>query len=348
MSDLNVASSKGVLRRGWSAAVGDYAIAGGWTLRGEALVVSDAAGGIYAFDGKSGASAWARQGTHDGGVLAMAIHPSGTAFATAGQDGRVLIWGVAEGQVKQAIDVGSDWVDNVAWSPDGQWLAASCSRQVCAYGADGGEVWRSDDHPSTVSAIAWSSAGELATACYGRVTFFDASTGELRQKLEWMGSLVSMVLSPDGDIVVCGSQDNSVHFWRRSTEQDSMMSGYPAKPSALAFDETGTLLATGGGEAVTVWSFQGSGPEGTRPGTLYLHVQTVTKLAFAHRGMRLASGARDGGVVVWSLRRDGQGNPIGIALVADVVSALYWRPDGRALAALDAQGGATVWRVGNR
>ncbi|MDE0020160.1 MAG: hypothetical protein OXT69_02075 [Candidatus Poribacteria bacterium] len=348
MSDVSTDSPKGALRRGWSASVGDYAIAGGWTLHGEALVVGDAAGGVYAFDGKSGASAWVRQEAHDGGVLAMAIHPSGTAFATAGQDGRVLVWGVAEAQVKRVIDVGSDWVEHVAWSPDGQWLAASCSRQVRVYGADGGEVWRSDDHPSTVSAIAWSSAGELATACYGRVTFFDASTGKRRQKLEWRGSLVSMVLSPDGEIVACGSQDNSVHFWRRSTEQDSMMSGYPAKPSALAFDDTGALLATGGGEAVTVWNFWGSGPEGTRPVSLYLHVQTVTTLAFAHRGMRLASGARDGRVVVWSLRRDGQGNPIGIALVADVVSALYWRPDGRALAALDAQGGATVWRVGNR
>ena len=346
MSNLNVARPRGVLRRGWSAVVGDYAIAGGWTLRGEALVVGDAAGGVYAFDGKSGASAW--QGAHDGGVLAMAIHPSGTAFATAGQDGRVLIWGVAEGQVKQAIDVGSDWVENVAWSPDGQWLAASCSRQVRAYGADGGEVWRSDDHPSTVSAIAWSSAEELATACYGRVTFFDASTGQLRQKLEWMGSLVSMVLSPDGDIVACGSQDNSVHFWRRSTEEDSMMSGYPGKPSALAFDDTGTLLATGGGEAVTVWSFHGRGPEGTQPGVLEHHVDTVTTLAFARRGMRLASGSRDGSVVVWSLKRDGQGDPIGDAPVADVVAALYWRPDGRALAALDAQGGVTAWRVGNR
>ena len=40
MSDLNVASPKGVLRRGWSAAVGDYAIAGGWYLRGEALMVA--------------------------------------------------------------------------------------------------------------------------------------------------------------------------------------------------------------------------------------------------------------------------------------------------------------------
>ena len=346
MSDLNVGSSKGALRRGWSAAVGDYAIAGGWCLRGEALMVGDAEGSVYAFDGKSGATVWERRGVHEGGVLAVAIHPSGTAFATAGQDRRVLIWSAAEGQVSRAIDVGSGWVENVAWSPDGQWLAASCSRQVHAYGADGAEVWRSDDHPSTVSAIAWSSVGELATACYGRVTFFDASTGELRQKLEWKGSLVSMVLSSDGDIVACGSQDNSVHFWRRSTEQDSMMSGYPAKPSALAFDDTGTLLATGGGEAVTVWSFQGSGPEGTRPGVLELHVQPVTTLAFARRAMRLASGGRDGAVVVWSLQRDGEGGPIGDAVVAGVVAELYWRPDGRSLAALDARGGVTVWRIG--
>ena len=33
--------------RNWSATVGDYALAGGWTLRGEALVVGDAAGGVY-------------------------------------------------------------------------------------------------------------------------------------------------------------------------------------------------------------------------------------------------------------------------------------------------------------
>ena len=309
-------------------------------------MVGDAEGSVYAFDGKSGATVWERRGVHEGGMLAVAIHPSGTAFATAGQDRRVLIWSAAEGQVSRAIDVGSGWVENVAWSPDGQWLAASCSRQVHAYGADGAEVWRSDDHPSTVSAIAWSSVGELATACYGRVTFFDASTGELRQKLEWQGSLVSMVLSSDGDIVACGSQDNSVHFWRRSTEQDSMMSGYPAKPSALAFDDTGTLLATGGGEAVTVWSFQGSGPEGTRPGVLELHVQPVTTLAFARRAMRLASGGRDGAVVVWSLQRDGEGGPIGDAVVAGVVAELYWRPDGRSLAALDARGGVTVWRIG--
>ena len=339
---------KGVLRPGWTAGVGEYAIAGGWTGRGESLVVGDAAGGVYAFDGRSGATLWAQSGVHAGGVLAVAMHPDRPAFATAGQDGRILIWNAANGQVERVIKVGSDWVENVAWSPDGRWLAASCSRQVSVYGSDQTMAWRSEDHPSTVSAIAWSGAKELATACYGRVAFFGASEGELLQKLEWTGSLVSLVLSPDGDIVACGSQDNTVHFWRRSTGEDSMMSGYPGKPSALAFDGSGTLLATGGATAITVWSFQGDGPEGTRPGVLELHVQPVTTMAFARRGMRLASGARDGGVVVWSLKRDGQGEPIGASTLTDLVGALYWRPDGRALAALDAQGGATVWRVGGR
>ena len=343
---MSVDRPQGVLRRGWSAEVGDYAIAGGWTRRGEALVVGDAAGGVYAFDGTSGATIWTQREVHEGGVLAVAMHPNRPEFATAGQDGRVLVWSAADGRVREALDVGNGWVEHAAWSPDGTWLAAACSRQVHTYGADGEESWRSDDHPSTVSAIAWSSTGDLATACYGRVTFFDASTGEVRQQLEWMGSLVSLVLSPDGDIVVCGSQDNSVHFWRRSTEQDSMMSGYPAKPSALAFDDSGTLLATGGGEEVTVWSFQGSGPEGTRPGVLELHVQPITTLAFAPGVTQLASGARDGTVAVWSLQKDAKGRPIGAAVVADTVADLYWRPDGRALAALDAQGGVTAWRIG--
>ena len=346
MPDLNGRGPKGVLRRGWSAAVGDYAIAGGWTLAGESLIVGDAEGGVYAFDGKSGANTWAQRGVHDGGVLAVAVHPSGTAFATAGQDSQVLIWSAVEGQVTQAIDFGRGWVENVAWSPDGQWLAASCSREVRVCGADGEEVWRTDDHPSTVSAISWSNAGELATACYGRVSFFDAPTGELNQKMEWQGSLVSMVLSSDGGIVACGSQDNTVHFWRRSTEQDSMMSGYPGKPSSLAFDNTGTLLATGGGPSVTVWSFHRGGPEGTVPGILEFHVQPITTLSFSPGAMHLASGGGEGVTVLWALKRDGKGSPIGAAVVEGAVAELYWRPDGRALAALDARGGVTVWPVG--
>ena len=153
-------------------------------------------------------------------------------------------------------------------------------------------------------------------------------------------------LPPDGDIVACGSQDNSVHFWRRSTFKDSMMSGYPYKPSALAFDQSGVFLATGGSDAVTVWNFEGNGPEGTTPGILEFHSQPISKLTFSSRGEKLASTARDGTVVVWDLNKDGSGEPVGIAKSHDVVGQLAWRPDGRAIAALGSEGHVTVWKVG--
>ena len=336
----------GVLRRGWTAAVDDYAIAGGWTSDGAALVIGDSAGGVAVFDGKRGSCHWSQSGAHDGGVLAATVHPEDPVFATAGQDGRIRMWNVTESEPMHAVNADGGWIEHLAWAPNGQRLAATCSRQIRLYDSAGEETWRSTDHPSTVSAIAWSGAGEIATACYGRVTYFDAAKGAVRQQLEWKGSLVSLVLSPDGDIVACGSQDNSVHFWRRSSGEDSMMSGYPGKPSALAFDSSGTLLATGGGEAVTVWSFQDGGPEGTRPGVLHMHPRPISSLAFERVGRRLASGGRDGTVIIWSVEDDGEGEPIGAALLEDAVSELYWRPDGRALAALDAQGGVTVWRVG--
>ena len=345
MSTLKTGDPKGILRQGWTAEVGDYAIAGGWACGGKVLVVCDAAGGVTGLDGASGTPLWSTPDAHAGGCLALSVHPTGDRVATAGQDGQVQVRDAQTGSVKQILTLGRGWVEHVAWSPDGQRVAAALSRVVRVFGSDGTEAWRSEPHPSTVSALAWSGAEQLATACYGRVSFLDAASGTAVQTLEWKGSLVSMVLSPGGEVVACGSQDNSVHFWRRSTEEDSMMHGYAGKPTALAFDASGTLLATGGSEAVTVWSFADGGPEGSHPGVLEVHVRPITTLAFAGRGMRLASGARDGAVVVWSLGRDGQGQPVGAALVDDAVAGVVWRPDDRGLAALDASGGVTVWRV---
>lgn len=336
---------KGILKKGWSATVEDYAIAGEWACRGDVFVVGDAAGGVFGLNGKSGEILWSQSDAHKDGFLCMAVNPTGTIVATGGQDGRIVIWDSKKGEVIHSIEVGKSWVEHLTWAADGKSLAAASGRRVYVYGADGQLAWQTEDHPSTVSAVVWSGAKELATACYGRVSFFDSTSSELLQKLEWKGSLVSMVFSPDGDIVACGSQDNSVHFWRRSSGQDSMMSGYRGKPSALAFDASGKLLATGGGESVTVWSFEGEGPEGTTPGVLDLHVESITSLTFANTGRRLASGARDGAVIVWEILRDGSGAPVGAAVIDDIVASLAWRPDGRSLVALDSKGGVTAWRV---
>ncbi len=343
MSGVEVFSPQGMLHKSWTAQVDDYAITCGWVLHGKAFLVGDVAGGLYSFEAKSGNSLWQQKEVHHGGLLAMSIHPDGETFATAGQDGHVLIWNSGDGSSSKVLELGTGWVEHLKWSPDGLFLAVAFSRRVYLFGIDGQEHWRSNEHPSTISSIAWSRSNELATACYGRVTFYDVATKQVKQKLEWQGSLVSMVLSPDGDVVACGSQDNSVHFWRRSTNQDSEMTGYPGKPSQLAFDQTGTVLATGGGEVITVWSFLGNGPEGTVPGQLSLHTKSISSLAFSNLGMLLASGDRNGSIFVWFIRKDGQGDPLGAAFVDDLVGAIAWRPDDSALATVNAKGGVNLW-----
>ena len=343
MPDLESFKPQGMLHEGWSTQVDDYALACGWTEQGKNLLVADVSGGINAFDGHSGSKLWNIKEAHQGGLLTMAIHPSGNKFATAGQDGCVDIRESQSGETISHLELGKGWVEHLSWSKDGSQLAVACSRRVHVFDVDGRQQWCSREHPSTVSAISWSKPNELATACYGNVTFYDVIKDKINQKLEWQGSLVSMVLNPCGDIVACGSQDNSVHFWRRSTGHDAEMTGYPGKPSHLAFDQSGQFLATGGSEQITVWNFKGDGPEGTLPGQLNLHPEAISSLIFANHGQILASGSRDGSVFVWLLDKHGDGNPLGGAFLGERISSIIWKPDDSAIAAIDANGGVSLW-----
>ena len=342
---MNRPAPMGVLRSGWQSSVDDYAIAGGWTSDGDLLLVGDAAGSVQALGGRDGRCRWKSDQAHEGGVMDAGMNPVSDTFATAGQDGRIILWRSEDGSQLATLPASRRWVEHIAWSRCGRWLAAASGRNVLIYTAEGEQVWVSEDYPSTVSDLAWTAAGELATTCYGRVTFSALPAGEETERLEWKGSLISLALTPDDNIVACGSQDNTVHFWRRSDREDSMMSGYSAKPGALAFDTSGSLLATGGGNDVTVWSFADGGPEGTAPGIHELHQAPITSLAFTTRGQRLASGCRDGAVVVWDLNRDATGAAAGAAVATGSIERVLWRRDNRALAALDAEGGVTAWRV---
>jgi WD40 repeat protein len=295
---------------------------------------------------------------HEGGVLALAAHPSRPRVASAGADGRACLWDLGDDH-SDGCDPGgrtapeplaelpgdAAWVEHIAWSPSGTRLASASGRIVRLWDADGMPLARSETHASAVSGLAWCGEDEVASACYGRVAFLDATTAEVRESLAWKGSLISLCVSPNGAIVACGSQDRTVHFWRRASGEDSMMSGYPAKPAALAFDHRSRLLATSGADYVTVWSFAGTGPEGSRPGLLDAHEGQVSALAFAHRGTRLASADRVGLVLLWDLDDRGEGRPIGAAPATAAVETLAWHPGDRSLAAADAAGGVSLWTI---
>ena len=343
MSDLKLLPRAiGVLEPPWRGRLGEYPRALVWSPAGDRLLTGDAAGTLTCFESRTGAVAWSVQ-AHEDGILDLAVHPREARLASAGQDGRGRLWDLDGRASPRTLDADAAWVEHLAWSPAGDRLASASGRHVRFWTPEGELISRTPAHASAVSALAWCGQAELASACYGGLSFWDPASGALRERLDWKGALISLAISPDGAIVAGGSQDRTVHFWRRLTREDSMMSGYPGKPAALAFDSSARLLATSGAEYTTVWNFGGAGPEGSTPGLLEGHSEPITHLAFAHRGPRLATGAADAFVLVWDLDGDGQGRLVGAAPATGPVERLAWRGDDRALAAIDAAGGVTVW-----
>ncbi|HZS35905.1 MAG TPA: WD40 repeat domain-containing protein, partial [Polyangia bacterium] len=180
---------------------------------------------------------------------------------------------------------------------------------------------------------------ELVTSCYGGLQFVEVGKADWVRELEWKGSILTAAPSPDGRFIATGNQDATVHVWETESGKDLQMNGYPFKVRELAWCEGGPLLATGGSNVITVWSFAGRGPAGKPPEELKGHEERICGLASS--GQRLVSVSEDRTLRVWQRKqswRCARVEPAEVPLLALAVS-----PDGRWAAAAGEGGALAVW-----
>jgi WD40 repeat protein len=279
-----------------------------------------------------------RVNVHAGGILVSTS--DGARIVSGGDDGFLVETGSDGEHRSLAADEKKRWVDQVALAPDGAvaWSAGKTAHVLTAKGEE-----RTFEAPSTVAGLAFAPKGlRLAIAHYnGATLWFPNAAGAAPQKLEWKGSHLGVIFSPDGRFLVTAMQEPTLHGWRLADGQHMRMSGYSARVRSLCFTAGGDYLATSGSEQLILWPYDGKqGPMGRQPKIMARSQARVAVVACHPRQPVVCVGCADGTVCLVRiddgaliLVRQPDGQP---------VSALGWDASGQLLAFGTEEGEAGV------
>ena len=271
---------------------------------------------------------------HGGAILAAAC--DGDRIVTGGDDGKVVATDAQGESTVIATDQKRRWIDQVAIGPGGA-VAWSAGKQAYARTAKGAE--RVLELPSTVGGLAFAPKGvRLAVAHYNGVTLWFPNAQSAPEKLEWKGSHLGALMSPDGKFLVTSMQEPTLHGWRLADGKDMRMSGYGARVRSLGWTVGGRWLATSGSTQLILWPFQGKdGPMGKTPRILAPTEVQADVVACHPKQEVVAVGYSDGLVLL--VRLDDGAEVLARKPTDAPVSALAWSPTGSMLA-IGAEDGA--------
>lgn len=311
------------------------------------LVAGTASGRLTRFDHEGNPTrSWQ---AHDGGVIRIRPKPDRTdQVASAGEDGRVLIWDCETASETTCLVDGKGWVEHLEWTPDGRVLAVAAGKTLSLWkGADALGMWF--DARRQILAMAWAPDGRrLATASnkglfLWRIGSDDSETGEPEQLLAFPGAPVSVAWQPNGQALGVGTQDGFLQVWRAAgisadgdpaSARQLTMKGYPAKVACLSWHPTEATIATAGGNDVVLWRLPRSGG-GAKGQPLRHHAATVTTLQWSPDGRFLASGDRAGRLCIWNAHAE----PVFSQDLRHEITVLRWSAIGNTLVAGDVSGG---------
>jgi len=332
----------------WHGKLDDFVTSLAWSPEGTRLAAASVSGQVAIYDAAQG-RAIHLLAAHEDGCDAVAWRPDDQALATAGRDGKCKLWDATEGKLLVEHEAGALWAEHLAWSPRpigerGHLLALGAGNKVTLWDEKGAPSGEAMVFPRTVVEVAWIMGGTALAVAYSTgVSVRDPATDEPKRVFKAKDPILSMAFSPSGKWLMTGNQDCTIHIWNTDSGTELHMRGYAAKVRQLAWHRGSRWLATGGGDAISVWDCSGRGPEGRTPALLEWHPDLISALHYQPEGDWLASGARDGSIAVWSPTQ--RQSLISGAKILSGVTRVAWSPDGKLLAASGEAGEVQVMAV---
>lgn len=198
-------------------------------------------------------------------ITALAFNSAGTELAAGGYH-EITVWDAHSGALVRRIGNVAERTFDLAFSPDGRWLAAASG----------------------------------TPARFGELKLFNATNGELARTLLTIGdSELCLAFSPDGKRLAAGGADNVIRLWNLETNQPPLVIEQHADwILSLAFSPDGARLASGSRDksarAFDAWT-------GELDETYTGHNDFVTAVAWAD-GKSVLSACRNRTVHRWNIK----------------------------------------------
>ncbi|NJL48243.1 MAG: WD40 repeat domain-containing protein [Leptolyngbyaceae cyanobacterium SM2_5_2] len=262
-------------------------------------------------------------------------------------------------QLVDSLECGSAWVDRLQWHPEKNWLAFNRGKTVQIWDADRAEIIASLMLPAHVQDLGWSPNGDYFAVSAQQQVYIWAVPQWQKPRYQWELLAASRRLkwSPEGAFLASANQDNSVgvltwaqvHRLRQPpvdpTDLPTLLQGFPGKVRQLAWADIpdadkSPILAAATRDLVVMGMLVPG--EDWESWLLDLHNGTVLDVAFQPKTGLLASLSEDGWIILWQAAVNAaqilEGTKGGF-------SALAWHPGGQQLAAGGQQGEVLVWSM---
>jgi WD40 repeat protein len=142
------------------------------------------------------------------------------------------------------------WVNEIAWSPDGQTLAsASVDKTIRLWEPQSGKLLRTlGQHTDRILSVAWSPDGKtLASASEDKtIRLWRPQSGKLLRTLRGHArSVNSVVWSPDGQTLASASDDETIRLWKpQSGKLLRTLKAHINRVNSVAWSPDGQTLAS--------------------------------------------------------------------------------------------------------